>query len=192
MSKPPRNSSGGGVGRSAPSRGAPNRRPGRAPGRPGETRVPAEALTIWKEKDLTQFKLGEVVIPENRSNAALEKAARRRAEPVEAALVYAYLLDERRSTVWWREWAGYDLEQELLQAAVLARPSVKAQLDAFDPKDNEWGVDLKEDFADLLVHAHHTEIDAQDIRKGFRNWLGQLSPEARRLFASDLGKWMRG
>lgn len=155
-------------------------------------RVPAEALTVWQEKDLWQFKLGEVVIDENGSNAALEKAARRRAEPVEAALVYAYLLDKSRSTVWWRDWAGYDLEQELLQAAVLARPAVKSLLDAFNPKDNEWGVTDREDYADLLVHAHHTEIDEQDIRNGFRNWLAQLPPDARRLFASDLGKWMRG
>lgn len=156
------------------------------------TRVPAEALSVWQEKDLWQFKLGEVVIDENSGNAALEKAARQRAEQVEAAVVYAYLLHKDRSTAWWREWAGFDLEQELLQAAVLARPAVRALLDSFDPKDNEWGVDNKEDYTDLLVHAHHTEIDEQDIRKGFRNWLAGLSPDARRLFASDLGRWMRG
>lgn len=155
-------------------------------------RVPAEALSVWKEKGLTHFKLGEVVIDENRSNAALEKAARQRAEPVEAALVYAYLLDKDRSTAWWRDWAGYDLEQELLQAAVLARPAVKARLAAFNPKDNEWGVDNAEDYADLLVHDCHNEIDEQDIRNGFRSWLAGLPPDARRLFASDLGKWMRG
>jgi len=173
--------------RSASSRPGPR---GRRPGQ--DTRIPAEALSIWQEKDLWQFKLAETVIAENRTNAALEKATRRRAEPVEAALVYAYLLDPKRSTAWWREWGGYDLEQDLLRAAVLARPSVKKLLDSFDPKDNEWRVDNREDYADLLVHAHHTEIDAQDIRKGFRNWLAHLPPDARRLFASDLGKWMRG
>jgi hypothetical protein len=156
------------------------------------SRVPAEALSVWQEKDLWQFKLGEVVIDENRGNAALEAAARQRAETVEAAVVYAYLLDKERSTAWWREWAGYDLEQDLLQAAVLARPAVRSLLNSFNPKDNEWGVDNREDYADLLVHAHHTDIDEQDIRQGFRNWLTTLSPDARRLFASDLGRWMRG
>ncbi|WP_417514282.1 hypothetical protein [Minwuia sp.] len=153
--------------------------------------VPASALTIWKEKDLTQFKLGVIELDETGSNSALEKAARARASDVDAAIVYAYLLDTPVSTAWWREWAGYDLEEDLLRAAVLARPAVRARLNSFDPKDNEWGVDNREDFADLLIHAHHAEIDEDDIRKGFRSWLASLPPDARRLFAADLKKWMR-
>ncbi len=159
-------------------------------GDPGD-RIPANALTIWREKDVTQFKLGVIEIDETRSNAALEKQARERAKPVEAALGYAYLLDKTTSTAWWQEWAGYDMEEELLRSAVLARPAIAEKLKRFDPKDNDWGVTDRDDFIDLLIHAHHAEVDEDDIRKGFRHWLGRLSPDARRLFAADLGKWMR-
>ncbi|WP_416899657.1 MAG: hypothetical protein ACMVY4_08110 [Minwuia sp.] len=168
----------------------PRRRSGGPP--PGGDRIPATALTIWTAKGVTQFKLGVIRLDETGSNAALELAARARARPIEAEVVYAYLLERPKSSAWWREWGGYDLEQELLYEAVMARPAVKALLASFDPKDNEWGVTDRDDYADLLVHAHHAEIDADDIRRGFRNWLSKLAPDARRLFANDLRKWMDG
>lgn len=152
--------------------------------------MPAEALTVWKEKGLIQFKVGRITLDERRDNAALERAVRARARPVEGQLVYAYLLDRRDSTAWWREWGGYDLEGEILTEAVLAIPAVRAKLDGFDPKDNEWGVDNAEDYRDILVHAHHGEVGEEEIRKGFRRWLATLPPDARRLFARDLKAWM--
>jgi len=174
----------------------PSKRPARPAQRragPGATpvHVPAEAISIWKEGDVTQFKIAEIVLDENRSNTKLEELARAKARPVEAQISYAYRLDARRSTAWWQEWAGYDLEADILRASVLARPAVAQRLKTFDPKDNEWGVDNRDDFADILIHAHHAEIDAEDVRKGFRHWLSILSPQARRLFASDVRKWLR-
>lgn len=165
----------------------PRSRPQRGPG----DGPPADALTIWTEDGLTQFKIGVIRLAESRSNADLERAARARAAPVEAALTYAYRLDSPESAVWWREWGGYDLEADLLRAAVLARPAVREKLRAFDPKDNDWGVDNPEDYADLLIHAHHAEIEAGDIRRGFGQWFASLPPEARRLFSSDLRRWLK-
>lgn len=163
----------------------------RGRGRGDDLIVPKDALTVWREDGLTQFKFAVIEVDETRSNQKLEALARARAEPVEAALTYAYLLDRPQSAIWWREWAGYELEDELLAAAVLARPAVRAKLDAFDPKDNEWGIEDVDDYRDVLVHAHHEEIDEADIRNGFRRWLQTLPPDARRLLAKDLKAWRR-
>lgn len=192
MANGPRKKTGGpGAGPRGPAGGA--RRPGpRRSGRGGRDdalTIPKDALTIWTADGMTQFKFAVIEVDETRSNQKLEAVARERAAPVEAALTYAYLLDRPKSTVWWRDWAGYDLEDELLGAAVLARPAVRAKLESFDPKDNEWGIDNIDDYRDVLVHAHHEEIDADDIRNGFRRWLQSLPPDARRLLAKDLKAW---
>jgi hypothetical protein len=194
---PKKNHSGGErrQGPSGPRRAPTGARHG-APGARGRGRgddliVPKDALTVWRDDGLTQFKFAVIEVDETRSNQKLEAVARARAVPVEAALTYAYLLDRPQSTIWWREWAGYELEDELLAAAVLARPAIRAKLEAFDPKDNEWGIEDIEDYRDVLVHAHHEEIDEADIRNGFRRWLQTLPPDARRLLAKDLKAWRR-
>lgn len=201
MANGPKNNDprGGDRGRGPARPGGENRRPAQRRGGPGqrgrgrgdELTIPKDALTVWTEDGLTQFKFAVIEVDETGSNRKLEEKARERAAPVEAALTYAYLLDRPKSTVWWREWAGYELEDELLTAAVLARPAVKAKLDAFDPKDNEWGIEDLDDYRDVLVHAHHEEIDETDIRNGFRRWLQSLPPDARRLLAKDLRAWRK-
>ncbi|PJK28750.1 hypothetical protein [Minwuia thermotolerans] len=198
MANGPKKNQSGGERRQGPSgprrtsTGARHGSPGaRGRGRGDDLIVPKDALTVWRDDGLTQFKFAVIEVDETRSNQKLEAVARARAEPVEAALTYAYLLDRPQSTIWWREWAGYELEDELLAAAVLARPAIRAKLDAFDPKDNEWGIEDIEDYRDVLVHAHHEEIDEADIRNGFRRWLQTLPPDARRLLAKDLKAWRR-
>ncbi|GJL88757.1 MAG: hypothetical protein DHS20C03_24660 [Minwuia thermotolerans] len=170
------------------------RRPAAAGGparRHGEITVPAEALKVWVERGLTQFKVAEVGLTETRDNARLEQEARARARGVQGQIVYNYLLNRKGSTAWWQEWGGFDLESEILTEAVLSIPSVKARIAAFDPKDNEWGLDTVEDYRDVLLQAHHGDVEEDDLRRGLRRWLGHLSPDARRLFARDIKSWLK-
>lgn len=159
--------------------------------RHGEITVPAEALKVWVERGLTQFKVAEIALAETRDNARLEQEARARAKGIQGQIVYNYLLSGKGSSAWWQEWGGYDLDSEILTQAVLSIPAIKARIDSFDPKDNEWGLDTVEDYRDVLLQAHHGDVSEDDLRRGLRRWLGQLSPEARRLFARDIKSWLK-
>ena len=160
--------------------------------RHGEITVPAEALNIWVDRGLTQFKVAEVELTETRDNARVEQEARTRARSVQGQVVYNYLLNRKGSSAWWQEWGGYDLDSSILTEAVLSIPAIKARIDAFDPKDNEWGLDNVQDYRDILLQAHHGEVSEDDLRRGLRRWLGNLSPDARRLFARDIKSWLKG
>ncbi|MDF1719647.1 MAG: hypothetical protein P1U65_03140 [Minwuia sp.] len=160
--------------------------------RPGEITVPAEALKVWEERGLTQFKVAEVALMETGDNARLEQEARDRARSIQGQIVYNYLLSRKGSTGWWQEWGGFDLESEILREAVLSIPAIKTRIDTFDPKDNEWGLDTVEDYRDILLQAHHADVAEDDLRRGLMRWLSRLSPDARRLFARDIKVWLKG
>lgn len=160
--------------------------------RPGEITVPAEAIKVWEDRGLVQFKVAEVPLEETGDNARLEQEARDRARSIQGQIVYNYLLNRKGSTAWWQEWGGFDLESEILREAVLTIPAIKARIDAFDRKDNEWGLDTVDDYRDILLQAHHTEVSEDDIRRGLMRWLSRLSPDARRLFARDIKVWLKG
>ncbi|SLN32471.1 hypothetical protein [Oceanibacterium hippocampi] len=169
-----------------PLRGAP-----RDKVRDGGRFDPDRAIRTWEQDGIAYFKVAEVSLPVTSSAAALERAARAAGRDVEAEAYYAWDLGAESSTAWWFGWGGFDLEEEIVAHAVRGLKPVREKLAAFDPKDNDVGCDSVEEYLDLLVAAHDTELSAADLKRGFRDWVNALSPEIRHILERDLASWYR-
>lgn len=179
-----------------PQRGGPaKRRPGNPARATGGSRhrihLDPSVLTIWRDRDLMQFKVAEIEVQEWRSNQKVEAAARAHAAEIKAEISYAYSMARPVSTSWWQIWGGYNLDEEILRAAVCSRPDVAEQVRKFDPKDNDYGVETVEDFQDIMVHVHHESLVEEDFRRGFNTWFRSIPPAARMMFAQDFDSWRR-
>lgn len=150
----------------------------------------ADALHVWREDGATLFKLAEIEIPVTDDNRKLEAAARRRARGIEAEVAYAYCLASPVSTAWWEVWGGFDLEPEIVYAAVMARQDVRTLLDAFNPNDNPYGDRNLDEYRDRLAAEYGDRLTVADVKRGYAAWLGGLPAEARQYLIRDLRNWL--
>lgn len=179
-----------------PQRSGPvKRRPGNPARATGGSRhrihLDPSVLTVWQDRDLVQFKVAEIEVQEWRSNQKVEAAARAHAADIKAEVSYAYSMARPVSTSWWQIWGGYNLDEEILRAAVCSRQDVAEQVRKFDPKDNDYGVETVEDFQDIMVHVHHESLEEEDFRRGFNTWFRSIPPAARMMFAQDFDSWRK-
>ncbi|WP_373084543.1 hypothetical protein [Sneathiella sp.] len=146
-------------------------------------------ITAWDDGGVGYFKIGRIWLTETGSAKNLEAAAKKAARDISAEVMYAWELGKDRSDAWWLGWGGYDLEEEIPFAAAMAKEEVQNKINTFNPDDNEFECASIEEYKEMLFNAYDEDLTAADLKRGFSDWLQELSPDAQRTLLSDLVSW---
>jgi hypothetical protein len=146
-------------------------------------------ISTWNDGGTGYFKLGRITLSEISSSQALEAAAKKCAEDIEAEVMYAWDLGKTESDAWWLGWGGYDLEEEIPFHAAMRKPEVIEQIKAFDLEDNEFECASLDEYKEILFSAYDEELTAKDLSRGFLDWVTSLKKDARATLNEDLSSW---
>ncbi|MCR9214369.1 MAG: hypothetical protein NXI13_11680 [Proteobacteria bacterium] len=147
-------------------------------------------ITVWEDGGTGYFKIAQIFIPETGTAEKLEAAAKQIARDIQAEVMYAWDLGDKRSDAWWLGWGGYDLEEEVPFHAAMSLPVVAKKIAEFDSKDNEFECANIEEYRELLFNAYDEELSAEDLKQGFLAWTKELTEEASATLYQDLQSWI--
>ena len=146
-------------------------------------------FTAWNEGDTGYFKVAPIKLSVTSSAQDLEKAAKETANAIVAEVLYAWDLGDTESTAWWLEWGGFSLEEEIPYHAAISLPEVQEKLKNFDPKENDYECDTVEEFQEMLFGAYDEDLEAADLKRGFKLWLKSLDKKILDTLEKDLSSW---
>ncbi len=146
-------------------------------------------ITVWEDGGTGFFKIARIFISETKNAEDLEIAAKHMAREIEAEVMYAWDLGDKRSDAWWLGWGGYDLEEEIPFHAAMTLPEVAKKISEFDPKDNEFECSTIDEYRELLFNAYDEELSAENLKQGFLAWTKELTEDARKTLYEDLQSW---